>query len=327
VLPVRGAPARSSIAFASCELLPHAALEYSRSHHLRCRPSKEGKVDACTSCFCSVRRRRSGRPRAPVACSARSRHGPMSFTCTSPEMREAVDTSSAIAKPFIDRARCTTVQSGTSPLPLCRFPTNRQTWGVRLVFHSKAHLSSFGICPRKPRLALLLVLLPSRGLLVLACSNTSLREPHLKPPSCHFAKTLLLQGTPSCLTCPPPESHQPCSNYREPQSLQTSAMTHIANCMRRAADESSVYITQETSTSPLVSARYIHLQPNGSQYAPPVQVAEEHPGRYRHSLTTRIFGEEPLVLLRQPTVALAVWYFQIPTVAGTVFEEPCGTDA
>lgn len=148
------------------------------------------------------------------------------------------------------------MQNGTSPLP-CRFPTNRQTWEVRLLFHSRGPSVNLCNTPRKPRSSLLLLVLPlRRGLLVLACSNTSLKEPHLKPPSCHFAKTLLLQGTPSCLTCPPSESHQPCSHNREPKSLQTSAMTHIANCMRDAADESSVYITQETSTSPLVSATY-----------------------------------------------------------------------
>jgi hypothetical protein len=61
-----------------------------------------------------------------------------------------------------------------------------------------------------------------------------------------------MQGKPSCLTCPPPESHQPCTSDSEPRQPQTPAMTHIANCMRSDTRE-SVYISLETSSRMSVS--------------------------------------------------------------------------
>lgn len=63
-----------------------------------------------------------------------------------------------------------------------------------------------------------------------------------------------MQGTPSCLTCPPPESHQPCSSDTDPRDPQTFAMAHIASCIRPDADKSSVYISQETPARIMVCA-------------------------------------------------------------------------
>lgn len=65
-----------------------------------------------------------------------------------------------------------------------------------------------------------------------------------------------MQGTPSCLTCPPPESHQPCSSDSELRVPQTIAMAHIATCMRPDAHKPSVYISQETSSRMSVSVHH-----------------------------------------------------------------------
>ena len=70
-----------------------------------------------------------------------------------------------------------------------------------------------------------------------------------------------MQGKPSCLTYPPPESHQPCTSDSEPRQPQTSAMTHIANCMRSDTDKSPIYISLETSSRIMVSRPARPLSP------------------------------------------------------------------
>lgn len=60
-----------------------------------------------------------------------------------------------------------------------------------------------------------------------------------------------MQGTPSCLTCPPPKSQQPCSSDSEPRDSKTVAMTHIANLID--AHKYSLYISHETSSRMSVS--------------------------------------------------------------------------
>lgn len=71
-----------------------------------------------------------------------------------------------------------------------------------------------------------------------------------------------MQGTSSCLKCPPPESHQPCTSYSDPRAPQTSTMTHIASCIRPDADKSSVYMTQETSSTLTVRRTSLSVQMN-----------------------------------------------------------------
>ncbi|KAH9864987.1 hypothetical protein IAQ61_008933 [Plenodomus lingam] len=62
-----------------------------------------------------------------------------------------------------------------------------------------------------------------------------------------------MQGTPSCLICSPPESHQPCTPDSGPRPPQTLAMTHIASCLRPDVDHASVYITQETGSTSTIA--------------------------------------------------------------------------
>jgi hypothetical protein len=100
-----------------------------------------------------------------------------------------------------------------------------------------------------------LVLRRCRGLLVAAGIHGSLCEPHLTHGSAFF--TTYMQGKPSCLTCPPPESHQPCTSNSDPRQPQTFAMAHIASCMRSDTNKSSVSISLETSSRMSVS----HLDP------------------------------------------------------------------
>jgi hypothetical protein len=61
-----------------------------------------------------------------------------------------------------------------------------------------------------------------------------------------------MQGRPSCLTCPPLQSHQPCTSDSEPRQPQTIAMSHIASCMRSDTHSLPVYINQETSSRIMV---------------------------------------------------------------------------
>lgn len=71
-----------------------------------------------------------------------------------------------------------------------------------------------------------------------------------------------MQGKPSCLTCPPPESHQPCTSDSEPRQPQTSVMAHIANCMRSDSEKSPVYITLETSSRMVSHSAPLHIAMN-----------------------------------------------------------------
>lgn len=75
--------------------------------------------------------------------------------------------------------------------------------------------------------------------------------PTLNPLQCLFYH--IHAGKPSCLTCPPFKSHQPCTSDSVLRQPQTPAMTHIANCMRLDPNQtSSVYITLETSSTTMV---------------------------------------------------------------------------
>jgi hypothetical protein len=102
-----------------------------------------------------------------------------------------------------------------------------------------------------------------------------------------------MQGTPSCLTCPPPASRVSSTLHftHWPKHPQTSTMTHIANCLRAAADGEAVYISQETSFRTNVSdSDYYSL--NGSPTATLV-LTQRSPGCQGHQLAIHTLGEKP----------------------------------
>jgi hypothetical protein len=112
-----------------------------------------------------------------------------------------------------------------------------------------------------------------------------------------------MQGKPSCLTCPPPESHQPCTSDSEPRQPQTSVMAHIANCMRSDSEMSPVYITLETSSrmvshpAPLHIAMNYHL-PRRSRSLRDIQAARDS-----QSPTIPHSKSPSLATLHQPTAS------------------------
>jgi hypothetical protein len=112
-----------------------------------------------------------------------------------------------------------------------------------------------------------------------------------------------MQGKPSCLTCPPPESHQPCTSDSEPRQPQTSVMAHIANCMRSDSEKSPVYITLETSSrmvslpAPLYIAMNYHL-PRRSRSLRDIQAARDS-----QSPTLSHSKSPSLATLHQPTAS------------------------
>lgn len=103
-----------------------------------------------------------------------------------------------------------------------------------------------------------------------------------------------MQGTPSCLTCPLPESHQPCSSDSELRVPQTIAMAHIASCMRPDAIKASVYISQETSSRTSVSVSHPPPSSNESSLASSCMFTEGPAGHKRLQSTKCNLDQEPL---------------------------------